>query len=260
MSGVVDPSLLDGAARLLAAARSVAALTGAGVSDESGVPTFRGAGGYWKNHRAEDVATPTAFRRDPALVWEFYNYRRDLLAGVEPNAGHRALAELESLGARFTLVTQNVDGLHARAGSARLLELHGNIWVVRCTGCRGEHTSREALGALPRCTACGALLRPGVVWFGEPLPPGVWEQAERAVAESDCLLVVGTSAVVQPAASLAWRAAQAGSRVIEINTEPTPARDIAALGLYGQAGVILPDLVGRVRALRVQQGTQETTS
>jgi NAD-dependent deacetylase len=238
--------LLDKAAEIVRASGSIAVLTGAGVSAESGVPTFRGAGGLWKNYRAEQVATPEAFQRDPALVWEFYNYRRCLLTRVRPNAAHRALVEIESCADEFVLITQNVDGLHQIAGSRRVLEIHGNIGAVRCTQCAQVWNKMgQQLPALPRCEACGGLLRPNVVWFGESLPHELWQEAEGAARQCDCMLVVGTSAQVHPAASLAWIAQQAGAQVVEINVEPTPAREIATLGLYGKAGEILPELVAR---------------
>jgi NAD-dependent deacetylase len=243
---------LEQAARVLAASGSIAALTGAGVSAESGVPTFRGDGGLWKNVRAEEVATPQAFQRDPRFVWEFYNSRREKLAAIRPNPAHIALAELESQVERFTLITQNVDRLHQQAGSARVLEVHGNIWTVRCTKCGREFDKTgERLAELPACEVCGGLLRPAVVWFHESLPPAIWAAAETAVRECDCLLVVGTSAEVHPAAGLAWTAQQAGAQVIEVNLEPTPAREIAAIGLYGPAGQVLPKLVARAAELRV---------
>jgi NAD-dependent deacetylase len=251
MDDRIDPSLLGQAAESLAAAGRVAVLTGAGVSAESGVPTFRGAGGLCKNFRAEDVATPEAFARDAALVWEFYNYRRNLLLDVQPNPAHHALVELESLSDEFTLITQNVDRLHQRAGSRRVLEVHGNLWVVRCTRCGREFDKgAQRLPELPRCDDCGGLVRPAVVWFGESLPVEVWTEAERCVQQCQCLLVVGTSAQVHPAAGLAWLARRAGAAVIEINLEPTPAREIATLGLYGPAGTMLPQLVERWKRLR----------
>lgn len=258
MNQIRETSSMDEAARVLAAANSIAVLAGAGVSAESGVPTFRGAGGLWKNTRAEDVATPKAFQRDPAFVWEFYNYRRDLLASVQPNAGHVALAELEKQTQRFSLITQNVDGLHQKAGSRRVYEVHGNIWRVRCTQCgREEDKTGVRLAELPRCESCGGLLRPGVVWFGESLPIDVWQQAELAARDCDCLLVVGTSAQVHPAAGLAWLARQSGLQVIEINIEPTSASEVATLGLYGPSGEILPMLVAR-RAELVGESKHET--
>src|SRR5262245_29321163 len=189
---------LDRAAELLRRAKAVAVLTGAGVSAESGVPTFRDADGLWEGHPIEDVATPAAFRRDPRLVWQFYNARRANLTHVEPNAGHVALARFEEhFGSdRFTVVTQNVDGLHRRAGSRNVVELHGNLARTRCTGChRVEDNGLAPLRDLPECGHCSALLRPDIVWFTEALPDDVWESASRAVGSSDCLLVVGTSAV-----------------------------------------------------------------
>lgn len=235
---------LTQAASWLASARRVAALTGAGVSAESGIPTFRGLGGLWRGRDPMSLATPEAFARDPALVWEFYNWRRDLVAGAEPNPAHHALARLAGLVPDFTLITQNVDRLHRRAGSEAVLELHGNLGDVRCTGCgRTSDRSGVALPPLPSCDDCGDLLRPAVVWFGEALPPDVWEAAERAVRAADVLLVVGTSAVVHPAAGLATLARLLGRRVVEINPDPTPLTADVDLSLPGPAGTILPALV-----------------
>lgn len=226
------------------AARAVAVLTGAGVSAESGVPTFRGAGGLWRQYRAEDLATPGAFARDPRLVWEWYDWRRTLIAGVQPNAAHEALARLERRKAQFMLITQNVDGLHERAGSRRVIKLHGDIWLVRCLQCRREFRDERApLPELPPRCACGGLLRPGVVWFGEALPAAAWEQAEEAARSADVFLVVGTSAVVYPAAGLAMTAQAAGARVIEVNLEETAFSACAACSLRGRAGEILPELI-----------------
>jgi NAD-dependent deacetylase len=170
----------------LDSAASVVALTGAGISAESGIPTFRGAGGLWRTYRAEDLATPEAFERDPKLVWEWCEWRRGVIAAAEPNAGHRALAKLARLKPRFNLVTQNVDGLHDRAGSQEILKLHGDIWTVRCTACgRERRDTRPQLPELPPRCACGALERPGVVWFGEPLPEEVWAKAHSAAREAE---------------------------------------------------------------------------
>jgi NAD-dependent deacetylase len=242
----MDEKELQRAADIIASAKSIAILTGAGVSAESGVPTFRGTGGMWKNFRAEEVATPEAFRRDPAFVWEFYNYRRELLLKVRPNPAHAALVELERLASQFVLVTQNVDGLHRIAGSQSILEIHGNIWFVRCTKCQSIFDKTgERLPGLPSCESCGGLLRPAVVWFGESLPVDCWEQAEQAARRCDCMLVVGTSATVHPAAGLAWTARGSGAHVIEINVDSTPAGTIASLGLYGKAGEILPQLLAK---------------
>jgi NAD-dependent protein deacetylase/lipoamidase len=235
---------LGRAASLLAQARRIAVLTGAGVSAESGIPTFRGLGGLWRGRDPMRLATPQAFAADPALVWEFYNWRRDLVARAEPNAAHLTLVELAERTPHFALITQNVDRLHQRAGSRDVIELHGNLFDVRCTGC-GTTLDRAgvALPSPPRCDDCGALLRPGVVWFGEPLPPDAWRAAESAVRAADLLLVIGTSAVVYPAAGLIGSARRAGLAIIEINLEPTPVSDAIDLGLYGPAGIILPQIV-----------------
>ncbi|HMB02707.1 MAG TPA: NAD-dependent deacylase [Isosphaeraceae bacterium] len=235
---------LGRAASLLAQARRIAVLTGAGVSAESGIPTFRGLEGLWRGRDPMRLATPQAFAADPALVWEFYNWRRDLVARAEPNAAHLTLVELAGRTPHFVLITQNVDRLHQRAGSRDVIELHGNLFDVRCTGC-GTTLDRTgvALPSPPRCDDCGALLRPGVVWFGEPLPPDAWHAAESAVRAADLLLVVGTSAVVYPAAGLIGSARRAGLAIIEINLEPTPVSDAIDLGLYGPAGIILPKIV-----------------
>jgi NAD-dependent deacetylase len=239
---------LERAISYLARSRRVTVLTGAGVSAESGVATFRGASGLWEGHRIADVATPEGFQRDPTLVWRFYNQRRVNLASVQPNAGHYALASLEQRLAEgnFALVTQNVDGLHRAAGSCRVLELHGNLRRVRCTGCGTlEDRNLEPLGELPHCPACSGLLRPDVVWFGEILPQDIWIAAEEAAKRCDCFLVVGTSAVVYPAAGLIMLAKDHGARVIEVNLQQTDASAIVDAGLYGPSGQILPKLVDK---------------
>ena len=225
-------------------ARSVAVLTGAGVSAESGVPTFRGPDGLWKRHRAESLATPEAFARDPKLVWEWYDWRRCVLSGVKPNAGHYALAELEQRTPKFTLITQNVDGLHELAGSRNVLRVHGSIWMLRCLGCDREQEDRRApLPEIPPRCACGGMLRPGVVWFGESLPAAVWRAAETAARFCDVLLVIGTSALVYPAAGLAHLAKSSGARVVEINVAETPlSREIDEF-ILGPSGELLPQLI-----------------
>ena len=228
----------------LAAARRVAVLSGAGISAESGVPTFRGPGGLWQNHRPEDLATPEAFARDPELVWRWYNWRRGLIAACRPNPAHHALAALEGRGVELTLITQNVDGLHRLAGSHNLLEIHGSIWRVRCTSCAHAGEDRDPdLPAPPACPQCGGLLRPDVVWFGESLDPDLLARAWGAAERAEVMLVVGTSAVVQPAASLAEVAGRAGATVIEVNLEPTPNTGRVDISLLGPAGEILPRLV-----------------
>ena len=225
-------------------AQRVAVLTGAGISAESGVPTFRGADGLWKNYQATDLATPEAFARDPELVWEFYNWRRGLIGQKTCNPAHTALAELEHRVPDFTLITQNVDGLHLLAGSRHLLEIHGNIWRVRCTRCREVTLDRSPnMGHLPKCDACGGLLRPDVVWFGESLDPHILHQAVAAAETCQVMLIIGTSSVVQPAASLAFTAKSGGALLAEINLERTPNSDFMDVVLLGKAGEIVPKLV-----------------
>jgi NAD-dependent deacetylase len=228
----------------LAESKRLTVLTGAGVSAESGVPTFRGKEGLWQGFRATDLATPQAFSRDPKLVWNFYNWRRQLLAPLQPNPAHEALVRLEEKIPQFWLVTQNIDDLHRRAGSRNLIELHGNIWMVRCSRCQKVNRNDEVpLPELPTCEDCGGLLRPHVVWFGEQLEPAILERAIVEARSCDTMLVIGTSALVQPAASLALHAKEEGARVVEINLEPTPYSGHLDLVLQGKAGEILPQLV-----------------
>ncbi len=233
------------AARVLRNAGRVSVLTGAGISAESGVPTFRGPGGLWENYRPEELATPEAFARDPALVWRWYNWRRGLIARCRPNPAHMALVELEKAkGEGFTLITQNVDGLHEAAGSRRILELHGNIWRVRCTACGVRYTERSLeLPAPPSCRECGGLVRPDVVWFGEALDPQVLAKAWEAAQDAEVMLVIGTSAVVHPAASLVPAAKAAGAFVIELNLEPTAHSELVDISIRGKAGELLPGIV-----------------
>lgn len=236
---------MDELRTLLKNARSVAALTGAGVSAESGVPTFRGNNGLWKQYRAEDLATPEAFARDPKLVWEWYDWRRGLIARARPNAGHYALAALEQRTPNFALITQNVDDLHDDAGSSKVLKVHGSIWVVRCTGCGKERVDRSTpLREIPPKCGCGALLRPGVVWFGEALPNDVWRQAEQAAESAEVFLVIGTSALVYPAAGLSAIAKRAGAKVVEINIAETPLSHRIETFLQGSSAELLPQLMG----------------
>lgn len=228
---------------LLDPGRRVVVLTGAGVSAESGVPTFRGGDGLWKTYRAEDLARPDAFAARPGLVWEFYNWRRGLVAGCAPGAAHHALAALERQIPNFLLITQNVDGLHARAGSRKLVEMHGSLWQVRCTACTHAREDRGDLPPLPECPACGHLLRPGVVWFGEPLTPGVLRLAVEELHRADVFLAIGTSGLVQPAASFHQLAREHGAVTVEINVEATPVTGLMDFALHGRAGDILPELV-----------------
>ena len=232
-------------------ARSVAVLTGAGVSAESGVPTFRGSDGLWRRYRAEDLAAPEAFRRDPVLVWEWYDWRRQLIAKCRPNPAHHAIADLEGRFQDFLLITQNVDGLHQKAGSRRMAELHGSLWRVRCLE-DAEITEQHEVplrAVPPRCT-CGGLLRPDVVWFGEALPPDAIREAYQAAESCDVMLVVGTSALVQPAASLPLVSKQHGAYVVEVNLEPTTLTEMADESHQGKAGEILPRLLGCDSATR----------
>ncbi|HJQ23989.1 MAG TPA: NAD-dependent deacylase [Blastocatellia bacterium] len=229
-------------------ARSVAVLTGAGISAESGVPTFRGGGGSeiwtWRGRPVTELSSAELMRTDPKLVWEWFDYRRGLLTEVAPNAGHYALAEWERRFEEFTLITQNIDDLHRAAGSLNLLEVHGNIWRARCLRCASTFEARETpLEDVPTCFVCGAAARPDVVLFGELLPEGVFERAEEAARRADLFFVIGTSAVVYPAAGLPVAAKQAGARVIEVNPEMTDISFLADYTLLGKAGEILPQFL-----------------
>ena len=232
----------------LRASEKIAALTGAGVSQESGLRTFRDPmDGLWAQYRPEDLATPEAFERDPNLVWEFYAMRRLKTGEVQPNAGHAALAELGRRVPQFTLITQNVDGLHQRAGSTDVIELHGNITRARCMRSCGTFTEWEdAPGGIPACPKCGANLRPDVVWFGEMLPQPELEAALNAARICQVFFSIGTSGLVQPAASLAFMAKQKGAIVVEVNAEATPLTATVDYFLQGKSGEILPRLVRQV--------------
>lgn len=221
--------------------KKVVVLTGAGISAESGVPTFRGNDGLWRNFRPEELATPFAFQSDPRLVWEWYDWRRNLIKPLDPNAGHKVIASIEQKKPDFNLITQNVDGLHQKAGSKKCLELHGNIWKMRCTEEGKVYENLESpLKTIPPMCECGAMLRPHIVWFGESLPEDVIQSSYKAVEDCDLMLVVGTSAVVQPAASLPGIAKNTGAFVIEVNAEETPISDIVDDSYIGKAGEILP--------------------
>jgi NAD-dependent deacetylase len=237
------PSSVEAARAAVRAARSIAVLTGAGVSAESGIPTFRGNGGYWQHHRFEDLATPKGFARDPKFVWQWYEERRRNIAQAVPNAGHNALVAMEKRAGQFTLITQNVDGLHDQAGSRNIVKLHGDIWNVRCSACHRETVDRSELTDLPPHCACGGMLRPGVVWFGEALPEGSIESATAAVQSSDVLIVAGTSAQVYPAAGLIPLAIQADAIVIEVNPEATDFSAEVTFALRGPSAQILPQLL-----------------
>lgn len=233
----------------LARSRAVVALTGAGVSAESGIPTFRDAGdSFWGRYDPMDLATPEGFARDPALVSRWYDERRLDCSRCSPNPGHYALARLEGLvrdgGGEFTLITQNVDGLHRKAGSDNVIEVHGTIWKWRCAGC-GKRVTKgpEPFEEYPARCGCGRMMRPDVVWFGEQLPPEALEACERALRGCDFFISVGTSAVVYPVAGFISAARAAGARTVEINPEPTPVSSLVDWSLRGRSGEILPRLV-----------------
>ena len=254
--------LMDEARDLVGSARRLLILTGAGVSAESGVPTFRGPDGLWKSRRPEELATPQAFQADPRLVWEWYGLRRERVGACRPNAAHEVIARLTLENEDVRLVTQNVDGLHELAleeavaerlsseksvSRAAPIRLHGSLFWTRCTGCDDRTLDRDPVDAnseasLPRCPKCAALLRPDVVWFGEGLDPEVLRSAMEAAKTAEVCLVVGTSALVHPAASLPLLTKESGGVVVEVNTEPTPLTEVAVLSLRGRAGKVLPRL------------------
>ncbi len=259
------PGERERARDLLASAGRVLILTGAGISAESGVPTFRGASGLWRNFRPEELATPEAFVRDARLVWEWYGMRREAISRCEPNVAHLAIAEWQLRDTNVGLATQNVDGLHADAARTarrphaasdadgsephgRLLELHGAIFRSMCASCgiRSDHREpidASSLATLPRCSSCAGLLRPDVVWFGESLDPIILERAFRWAEEADVCLVVGTSAVVQPAASLATVTRDTGGAIIEVNPERTPLTSVATVSIRDTATSMVPAIV-----------------
>ena len=226
----------------LATATHMVAFTGAGISAESGVPTFRGAGGIWNKMRPEELASMDGFLRNPDLVWEWYAHRKRIIAEVQPNAGHVALARMERHVPDFVVITQNIDNLHRRAGSTRVCELHGNIERNYCIECGRRYSNEAVLEAVgsPRCAACNGRIRPDVVWFGEMLPEAEWEASVRATESASLFFSIGTSAVVYPAASLPVTAKAHGAYLVEINPEPTPLTEHADEFLQGPAGTILP--------------------
>ncbi|MCD4782607.1 MAG: NAD-dependent deacylase [Candidatus Eremiobacteraeota bacterium] len=230
------------AVEILKTAKTVAVLTGAGVSAESNIPTFRGEGGLWKKYRAEELATPEAFNRNPELVWEWYGYRQKLVLGCRPNPAHEVIEKMEDCFDDFLLITQNVDGLHRRAGSKKMLELHGNLFKSRCTVGRTILDFTLGDDPLPKCESCGALLRPHIVWFGESPDPMKIQLAVEHSEKCDVFLVIGTSAMVQPAAYLPLIAKKMGAKVIEINPKSTPITNDMDVSIRGKAGEILPEI------------------
>jgi NAD-dependent deacetylase len=242
--------VIDLAAERLLAARSVCVLTGAGMSAESGLPTFRGANGLWRTHRVEDLASPEGFARDPELVWTWYDERRFAHAHAVPNAGHYALAELARVHRHVVIATQNVDSLHHRAGSRGVLELHGHLREARCNGC-GARTALDDSPMTPQrvAHACGGLFRPDIVWFGESLPDAVWQRALSAARAADTILVVGTSGLVNPAAMLATHIPQEDAFIIEVNPDETAITAYADVHLPDTAARSLPQLLEAVRRM-----------
>ena len=241
----MDFRIPDELIRFLRKAGRVAVLTGAGVSQESGLRTFRDAQtGLWSQYKPTELASPEAYERDPKLVWDWYAMRRGKVAEVEPNPGHYALVDMARHIPDFSLITQNVDNLHRKAGSPRVIELHGNLQRVKCSTC-GQQTEQweEADGDVPHCATCGGLLRPDVVWFGESLPRSELEAAVEAARTCHVFFSVGTSGTVQPAASLAYAARNRGAVVVEVNAEPTPLTPKVDFALHGKSGEILPELV-----------------
>jgi NAD-dependent deacetylase len=233
-------------------AKSIVIFSGAGVSAESGVPTFRGEGGIWKKMKAEELASLDGFLRNPSLVWEWYFERKKIISTIQPNAGHRAMAQMEKLFPKVVVVTQNIDGLHKRAGSKNVLELHGSIERNYCMRCHTHYSNEilfssfvenEALQSPPKCFTCGGLIRPDVVWFGEQLPVQVWDASVEAIKHCTVFFSVGTSAVIYPAASLITLARQYSAFIVEINVETTPATTFVDEHISGKSGEVFPQLL-----------------
>ena len=238
----------DALIEALRSSRHICVLTGSGISAESGVPTFREAQtGLWERFDPHELATPEAFQSDPELIWKWYRWRRELIAKVEPNAGHKALVDLAGQVNEFTLVTQNVDGLHQRAGSQNVIEFHGNLFEDRCfVEGRVVTDEYDASATVPTCPACGSNLRPGVVWFGEAIPQNALQDSMTAASSCDLFLSIGTSSLVWPAAGLADTARAAGATIVEVNPDTTPLSNATDFQLNGNAGTILPELLERL--------------
>lgn len=241
----IDPKFVE----RLKAAKSIVFFTGAGISAESGIPTFRGKDGIWNKLRPEELANFDAFMRNTDMVWEWYQHRRKIVRESQPNKGHIAIAEFEKYFENVTVVTQNVDNLHRRAGSTTIYELHGNIERNYCINCKQWYNELEIddskKGAV-KCE-CGGLIRPDVVWFGEMLPADQFQAGEKAASESDICFVVGTSAIVYPAAYIPMTAKSSGSFLVEVNIERTEMSSFAHLSLFGRAGEILPEIINTLK-------------
>ncbi|WP_461867220.1 NAD-dependent protein deacetylase [Thermococcus sp.] len=247
--------MIEEAAKLLARSRFAIAFTGAGISAESGVPTFRGFNGLWKKYRPEELATPEAFWKNPRLVWEFYMWRMNLIRKAKPNDAHYALAELERMGILKAVITQNVDDLHREAGTKNLIELHGNIFRVKCTSCSYREYLKESGRVdeflqekdVPKCPNCGSLLRPDVVWFGEALPEDTLDKAFRLAERAQVCIVIGTSGIVYPAAYIPQIVKERGGTIIEINVEKSGITPIADIFLRGKAGEVMDKIVRLIK-------------
>ncbi len=238
----VEEEIIEAVAR----ACSVSVLTGAGVSAESGIPTFRGAGGIWEKYDFTKLATPEGFREDPTLVWEWYQLRQREMRKAGPNPAHHAIAEMETEYPSFTVLTQNIDGTHQRAGNKNIVELHGSIWRTKCTRDGTLNDLHAPIEDIPPFCQCGSLLRPDVVWFGEPLPHEAVTAASETARKADVMFVVGTSAVVYPAAALPVLTKNSGGIVIEVNVERTGISDYADASIFGPAGQVMPAIWKKV--------------
>ncbi len=233
---------IQAAAEIIKESKYLIALTGAGISKESNVPTFRGENGLWRNYNAMELATPTAFANNPSLVWEWYSWRQGLIAECEPNPAHNVLVKWEGKGLLKALITQNVDGLHRRAGSQNVLEVHGDLWALKCASCNCVGRLNAPASGIPPCPQCESHLRPDVVWFGESLDAGIIDQVYVELNKADACLVVGTSALVQPSASFPLIVKKRGGQLIEINVEETSLTGVVDVHLSGMAGKVLPPL------------------
>ncbi|WP_056933276.1 NAD-dependent protein deacetylase [Thermococcus barophilus] len=250
--------MIEEAAKIIARSRFLIAFTGAGISAESGIPTFRGRNGLWKRHRPEELATPEAFARNPKLVWEFYRWRMKIISKAKPNKAHLALAELERMGILKAVITQNVDDLHREAGNKNIIELHGSIFRVKCIRCDYRENLKESGRLekflededLPKCPKCGSLLRPDVVWFGEALPESALSKALSLARRADVCLVIGTSGQVFPAAYIPYIVKDNGGYVIEINPSQSGITPIADIFIRGKAGEVMDELLKKVEELR----------
>ena len=238
----MNENSLIGAADVIRSSDYFVALTGAGISKESNIPTFRGEDGLWRNYDAMELATPSAFAKNPSLVWEWYAWRQGLISECQPNPAHNTLASWEERGILKTLITQNVDGLHIRAGSVNVHEVHGDLWALKCTGCDYRGRLNKPASGIPQCPQCSNHLRPDVVWFGESLDPNIMGHVYTELERADACIVIGTSALVQPAASFPLIVKQRGGTIIEVNVEQTMLTGLADYHITGKAGEVLPAL------------------